>query len=170
MKIEFKILIYSMINNLIISTTKIVGGLVLGLGSLLADGLHTFCDFVTDIICMVGAKISKRRPTKHHPFGYGKFEYLTNQFVGVILFLLGVFIIYNGFTGEHVIPPLNILYLLLAAVILKVINILVMHYVGKKINSQILITSVEESRLDLVSSFLVIIITIVLNSLIHMNS
>ena len=90
MKVEFKILIYSMINNLVISTLKIIGGFILGLSSLLADGLHTFCDFITDIICIVGAKLAKRRPTKRHPFGYGKFEYLTNQFIGVILFLLTI--------------------------------------------------------------------------------
>lgn len=162
MKIEFKILIYSMINNFVISTIKIAGGIILGLGSLMADGLHTFCDFTTDIICMIGSKISKKKPTKYHPFGYGKFEYLTNQFIGVILFLLGVFIIVNGFGGEHVIPPLSILWLLVAAIILKVINILIMHIVGKKINSQVLIQNVEESSTDLVSSIAVIIITILL--------
>lgn len=53
MKLEFKVLIYSMINNLVIAVAKVVGGFVLGLGFLFADGLHTFCDFVTDIICMI---------------------------------------------------------------------------------------------------------------------
>ena len=162
MKIEFKILIYSMINNLVISTLKIAGGIILGLSSLLADGLHTFCDFVTDIICMIGAKISKKRPTKYHPFGYGKIEYLTNQLVGVVLFLLGIFIIVNAFLGKHVIPPLSILWLLVSAIILKLINILIMHLVGKKINSQILIQNVKESATDLISSFTVLIITILL--------
>ena len=162
MRTEFKILIYSMVNNIVISTLKIAGGLILGLSSLLADGLHTFCDFITDIICMIGAKISKKRPTKYHPFGYGKIEYLTNQFVGVVLFLLGIFIIVNGFLGEHVIPPLSILWLLVAAIVLKLINILIMHLVGKKINSQILIQNVKESSTDLISSFTVLIITILL--------
>lgn len=162
MKIEFKILLYSMINNLVISILKIGSGIILGLGSLLADGLHTFSDFITDIICMVGAKISKRRPTKYHPFGYGKFEYLTNQIVGVILFLLGIFIIYHAFTSNRTIPPISLLWILIITVILKIINIIIMHKVGEKINSQLLITSVEESKMDLISSFGVIIITILL--------
>ena len=67
MKIEFKVLIYSMINNLVIASIKVFGGLFYGLGSLLADGLHTFSDFITDIVCLIGSKISKKKPTKYHP-------------------------------------------------------------------------------------------------------
>ena len=43
---------------------------------------------------------------------------------------------------------------------LKLIAIMVMHIVGEKINSQVLITSVEESKTDLISSVAVAIITI----------
>ena len=162
MKIETKILIYSMINNFIIALTKIISGISLGLSSLLADGLHTFCDFITDIICMIGTKISKHKPTKLHPFGFGKIEYLNNLFIGIILFLLGIFIIINGIKHEVVVPPLSLLLLLLFFIILKTIAIFIMDKVGKKINSQVLITSKEESKMDLVSSVVVAIIAIVL--------
>lgn len=162
MKLETKILIYSMINNFIIALTKIISGISLGLSSLLADGLHTFCDFITDIICMIGTKISKHKPTKLHPFGFGKIEYLNNLFIGIILFLLGIFIIINGIKHEIVVPPLSLLLLLLFAILLKIIAIFIMDKVGKKINSQVLITSKEESKMDLVSSVVVAIIAIVL--------
>ena len=162
MKLETKILIYSMINNLVISLAKIVGGFILGLNSLLADGLHTFCDFLTDIICMIGTKISKHRPTKLHPFGFGKIEYLNNLLIGAILFLLGIFIIINGIKHDVVVPPLSLLILLVGAILLKSLAIFIMNKVGKKINSQVLITSVEESKMDLVSSLVVALIAVML--------
>ena len=163
MKLEFKILLYSMFNNLVIAVAKMVGGVLLDLGSLFADGLHTFSDFVTDIICMVGSKISKHKPTKAHPFGFGRIEYLINLFIGVILFLLGLFIIFHGVSKEDVVvPPISLMWLLVIAIILKLIAIVVMHVVGEKINSQVLITSVEESKTDLISSVAVAIITILL--------
>lgn len=162
MKTETKVLIYSMLNNLIISTFKIIGGFSLGLSSLFADGLHTFCDFITDIICMIGTKISKHKPTKLHPFGFGKIEYLNNLFIGAILFLLGIFIIINGIRHDVVVPPLSLLILLLSAILLKILAIFIMHKVGQKINSQVLITSVEESKMDLISSLVVALITVVL--------
>lgn len=162
MKTELKTLIYSMINNLIIAIIKIVSGLFFKLGSLLADGLHTLSDFITDIVCFIGAKISKKKPTKYHPFGFGKVEYLTNLFVGVLLFLLSCFIIIHGFLEESVIPPLTIIYILLFTFILKLIAIAIMHKIGKDINSHTLIISVEESKADLYSSFVVMLITILL--------
>ena len=162
MKTETKVLIYSIVNNLIIAIIKFVGGLFYNLGSLIADGLHTFSDFITDVVCLIGSKISKKRPTKYHPFGFGKVEYLTNLFVGVMLLLLGLYIIISSFFKESVIPPLSIIYLLVLVFILKLIAILIMHKVGKKINSGVLITSVEESKADLYSTIGVIIITILL--------
>ena len=162
MKLETGIIIYSMINNLIISVLKIVGGIALGLSSLMADGLHTFVDFVTDIISMLGIKFSKKKPTKHHPFGYGKIEYLTNLYIGIILLLLGIFIVVHSFTSHTIIPPVNLLGLLLVALGLKLAAILTMHIVGEKIHSQLLITSTEESKTDLYSSIGVLFITIIL--------
>ena len=162
MKLEFKVLIYSMINNFIISVIKVIGGIFFNLSSLFADGMHTFSDFITDIVCLIGSKISKKRPTKVHPFGFGKVEYLTNLFVGIVLLLLGIFIIFNGFKSEEVIPPLSVIVLLIVVFILKLIAIFIMHKTGDKINSQLLITSVKESAADLYSTIGVIVITILL--------
>ena len=162
MKSEIKTLAYSMINNLLISSMKILGGFYFGLGSLLADGLHTFSDFITDIVCLVGSKISKKRPTKYHPFGFGKIEYLTNIFVGIILFLLGTYIVIHGITSKTVVPPLMVLYIVFIVFVLKLIAVVIMEHVGEKINSQMLATAAEESKADLYSSVGVAIITILL--------
>lgn len=162
MKAELKVLIYSMINNLVIAFIKIIGGMFYGLGSLFADGMHTFSDFITDIVCLVGAKISKKKPTKYHPFGFGRVEYLTNLFVGIVLLALALYIMISSFFKKAIIPPISVLYLIAAAFILKLIAIIIMHKVGEKINSQLLITSVKESKADLYSSVGVAIIIIVL--------
>lgn len=162
MKLEFKTLIYSMINNLVIAIIKIVGGVIFGLGSLFADGMHTFSDFVTDIVCLIGAKISKKKPTKNHPYGFGKVEYLTNLFVGIVLLLLALYIIISSFFKEAVIPPLSVLILLVIVFGLKALAIFIMNKIGVKINSQLLVTSVQESKADLYSTIGVVIITILL--------
>lgn len=162
MKLEFKTLIYSMVNNLVIAIIKIVGGVIFGLGSLFADGMHTFSDFVTDIVCLVGAKISKKKPTKYHPYGFGKVEYLTNLFVGIVLLLLALYIIISSFFKEAVIPPLSVLILLVIVFGLKALAIFIMNKIGVKINSQLLVTSVQESKADLYSTIGVVIITILL--------
>jgi len=162
MKPEEKMLIVSMINNLIISIIKIAGGFVFKLNSLFADGLHTLSDFITDIISILTTKVEKRKPTKHHPFGFGRVEYLSNLFIGMLLFALGISIIIGAFTSEKATPPIMTLVLLAVVFTLKLLAILAMNKLGKKINSQILITSVEESKTDLFSTIGVFFITILL--------
>ena len=162
MKKEYKCLTYSMINNFIIGTIKIIAGSVFNLTSLFADGMHTFSDFITDIISLIGSKLSKKKPTKMHPFGFGRVEYLTNLFVGVVIVFLSAFIIFNSFVKKVETPPLQVLYLLLIVFVLKLIAIIIMHKVGTKINSQVLITSTKESEADLYSTIGVAIITLLL--------
>ena len=159
---EASVLIFSMVSNLVIAVFKIVGGILFQFGSLLADGLQTFSDFVTDVVSFFGAKFSKKQPTRSHPFGFGKVEYLTNLFVGVLLLLLSIFIIINGIFSTWHIPKLLVLWLLIICFIIKVIVIVYLYVVGKKINSQLLITSFEESKMDLYSSLGVIVATILL--------
>ena len=164
MKLELKALRYNMINNLIIAIIKVAGGIFFKLGSLYADGMHTFSDFITDIVCMVSSKVTKKRPTKYHPYGFGQVEYLTNLFVGIVLLALGLFIIINAFLkrNESTIPPLSVLIVLVVSFVLKLIAIRIMNTTGKKINSNVLITSVQESKADLYSTIGVVIITILL--------
>lgn len=156
------ILIYSMINNFVIALIKIIGSLYFNLGSLFADGMHTLSDLITDIVCLIGTKVSKKKPTKYHPFGFGKVEYLTNLFVGIVLFLLGIYIVISSFFKEKVIPPFNVFYLVLVCFILKLIAIMIMYSVGKKTHSQVILTSVSESKSDLYSSIGVMIVIVLL--------
>ena len=162
MKSESKILIYSMINNFVIAIIKIVGGFVLKFNSLFADGLQTLSDSITDIVSMVATKIGTKKPTKYHPFGFGRVEYLSNLFIGILLFALALFIGIGAFGKEEKIPPISLLILVVFVFILKLIAIFIMQKAGKKINSQILVTSIEESKTDLYATIGVFIITILL--------
>jgi len=159
---ETSVLIFSMVSNFIIAVFKIIGGYVFRFSSLFADGLQTFSDFVTDIVSFLGAKFSKKQPTKSHPFGFGKVEYLTNLFVGVLLFLLGIFIIYNGIRSRWHIPSLTVLWLLLICFVIKGVVLVFLYTVGKRINSQLLITSFEESKMDMYASCGVVVAVILL--------
>ena len=132
---ELKALAFSMIYNFIISIIKLFGGVFFQLGSLFADGLHTLSDFITDIVSFVGVKLSKKRPTKAHPFGFGKVEYLTNLFVGMLLVILSIYIIIDGFLGEVHVPSNAVFFLLLTVFFLKLIVLLFLSFTMKKIHS-----------------------------------
>lgn len=159
---ELKALVFSMFYNFFITIIKLFGGVFFGLGSLFADGLHTLSDFITDLVSFLGVYISKKKPTKSHPFGFGRVEYLTNLFVGMLLVVLSIYIIVSGFLNKFVVPDVIIFYLLLSVFFLKLIVVFFLKFSCQKIRSQVVITSYRESILDLVSTIIVFIVVVLL--------
>lgn len=159
---ELKALAFSMFYNFIISIIKLSGGVFFHLGSLFADGLHTLSDFVTDLVSFLGVKLSKKRPTRHHPFGFGRIEYLTNLFIGMLLIVLAIYIIVQGFFSEITSLDNVVFFLLLTVFFLKVIVLVFLGYTNKKIRSQVLITSLREAKADLYSTGIVFVVALCL--------
>ena len=76
MKKEREALYFSILINIMVAILKLVGGFFYGSYTLITDAYYTICDFITDIIALISAKISKRRANKRFPFGYGRIEYI----------------------------------------------------------------------------------------------
>lgn len=160
MKKENKVLIVSMFINFIITIIKIIGGILGGCNSLLADGLHTGSDFITDIIAMIGSIISRKKANKLHPFGYGRSEYIAGTFMGMIIFMLGIFILVRSFLEKSDILPFWLIPVIIITILLKIISIYLLNKIGKNLKSNLLISSATESLTDLYSSVIVILIVI----------
>jgi len=73
-----KYMIFSLLANLFLSFIKITFGLVSGMKSLIADGIHSFSDLTTDVIAIIGNKLSRKPADDGHPRGHGKIEYITS--------------------------------------------------------------------------------------------
>lgn len=162
MKKEKNIMFIAMFLNLIIASVKLISGIMFGFSTLVADSLQTFSDFITDIIALFAGKIGKRRANKRYPFGYGMVENISNFIIGIILFLLAIYILICNFAVNEIVLNSTIFIILISAIILKLITIAILYYYGKKINSNTLMASVKESLLDLVASIVVLIVSILL--------
>lgn len=162
MKKEKNISILVMLLNLVVASVKLISGIMFGFSSLVADSLQSLTDFITDIIANVASKIGKRRANKRYPFGYGMAQNIANFIIGIILFLLGVFILVESFKVHEVELSGIIFVVLIVALLLKVLVIFILYYYGKKLNSNTLMSSIKESALDLVASIIVLIVSILL--------
>ena len=80
-----KVLIKILFLNWLVAFAKIFIGLSSGALSILADGAHSFFDGVSNIIGLVGIKISEQPRDKDHLYGHQKYEALASL---AILFLL----------------------------------------------------------------------------------
>ena len=63
---------------------------------MVADGIHSLSDMLTDIVVVVFTHISAKGKDRRHSFGHGKFETLATLIVGVVLVAVGVEMMIKG--------------------------------------------------------------------------
>ena len=159
---ETKIIILTAVLNIIVATIKLISGIYFSFSTLISDSIQSFIDFFTDIASLIANKIGKRRANKTYPFGYGQVYYLSNLLTGILLFVIGIFILYQVFTSKNkFIPNINILFILLIALFLKTIVIILLQQYGRSTKNELLIESYKESKTDLISTCVVILVLII---------
>ncbi|NAW33751.1 cation diffusion facilitator family transporter [Chromohalobacter israelensis] len=82
--------------NGILTVAQIVGGILAGSLSLIADALHNFSDMAALVIAFAARKIARRPPDSQMTFGYGRIEIVAALINYTTLILVGVYLIYEG--------------------------------------------------------------------------
>ena len=143
-----KTMIISMIINTVLSISKVLVGIIGQSGALIADGLHSFSDLITDVVAIVGSKLASKPADLNHPYGHGKIEYITSMIISIMIIFLGSTIIIKTFTEVITIPSKIVIIVTIFTIILK---LLLSNYIlkcGKKYNSNILISYIGMNEND----------------------
>ena len=163
-----KVMMISFITNLFLAIFKIIFGYIGLSGALIADGVHSLSDMLTDVFAIIGNAISKKPADLEHPFGHGNAEYITCLVIGIIIFIMGINVIVEAVTKKSTSPSLYVLLISLVTIIVKLILSKYIIKKGKKFDSNILISSGTESFTDIISS-LIVLISVLLSKLSSIN-
>lgn len=164
MKKVSSVLLVSLITNFMLSVFKIITGIIGSSGALIADGIHSFSDLVTDVIGIIGSIFSKKPSDEKHPYGHGKIEYLISIFIGVVILSLGFMIIYDSINRKVIVPSIIVIFVSMFTIIVK---FLLAHFLvkkGRELNSCILVSSGKESSTDVISSVVVLLASILMQT------
>ncbi len=158
---EQKISLLGLAANVFLGATKIGIGLLSRSTAILAEGIHSGMDVLSSIINYVGVKNSKKPADKEHPYGHHKVEVLSGFLITIILFLTGLWIIYEAicsFISPEVVEVtfLSVGIMILSTVINAVMSHIKIRY-GKKYSSISLVTDGVHSKVDVLTSFAVIV-------------
>ncbi|MCB9138461.1 MAG: cation diffusion facilitator family transporter [Caldilineaceae bacterium] len=82
-----KVLLITFVLNLLATGAKLSVGLWTGALSLVADGLDTLFDGVSNVVGLIAVRISSRPPDEDHPYGHRKFETMAALFIAAALFV-----------------------------------------------------------------------------------
>ncbi len=141
--------------NLFLTIGKVVVGFFGNSSVLVADGVSSFSDLITDIFAIIGGVLSKKSADKTHPFGYGKLEYVFSLFISLIIISLGVFVILHNSYNEVIYPKYFVLIFVVIAVVVKILLVKFLYDKSKLLNSDILLYSSLESKLDVYGTIIV---------------
>ncbi|WP_126454497.1 cation diffusion facilitator family transporter [Sulfuriflexus mobilis] len=82
--------------NMLLTLAQVVGGLVSGSLSLIADALHNFSDAVSLLIAWVARKIGRQPADHFRTFGYKRAEVIATLINLVTLILIGLYLIFEA--------------------------------------------------------------------------
>lgn len=126
-----------------------------------ADGLHSLGDSFTNIVGIVGIKLSQRDPDKRFPYGYEKFEAVATLIIAGLISITFFEVLKAGI--ERLLHPqaITIAPLVLVLMCLSIcVNFFVVWYetrAGMKYRSELLQADASETKADIMISAGVIV-------------
>ena len=161
--------IFGIISNLLLFVGKIIVGIIGSSITIIADAINNLSDMGNNFIVVFGFKLSKKPADSEHPFGHARYEQIMALIVAVLIVSIGVLLAKSSI--EKIISPdetsVSIAtYVVLAlSILIKLFQMFLYKDFGKSINSQILKASSVDSRNDVISTFAVLVATVLIHVL-----
>ena len=145
-----------------LGTAKIVIGWMTNSQALVADGVHSLSDLLTDFMVLYAAKHSHKEADSEHPYGHGRIETLTTASLGLVLVAIAFGI------GYHSIQRLNdneaVMEFSVLAFSIALISVLTKEWIyrytvsaARRLRSDMLMANAWHSRSDAFSSMVVLV-------------
>jgi cation diffusion facilitator family transporter len=150
----------SLFGNMFLVILKIIGGFILHSTALLADGIHSISDLISDVFVLLGIRHSHKPADDDHPFGHGKFEYVLSLFLGLSIMFVAVELAINvirNWSSVGTVPGWSALVLVVFVIGFKFYLASYLIQAGKKMDSQVIQASGKESLSDVFSSAVVLL-------------
>lgn len=146
--------------NAVLAVIKVIAGLAGRSGALVADGVHSFSDFITDVIVLVMVGVSRRKPDSRYQYGRGKYETFATMLIAIALVVVGIGIFGEGLRCViEVVDGGTIARPGWVALVICVVSIVVKEWLfrytqaaGRRIGSGALIANAWHHRSDAFSS------------------
>lgn len=148
--------------DLALGVSKIMAGIASQSQALIADGVHSLSDLVTDGFILYAAAHAAREADEDHPYGHKRFEAVATVALGVALIAVALGIAYDA--GRRLFSPNELLapgYVALFVAIASIVSKeAIYHYTmraARKHRSDMLRANAWHSRTDAISSIIVVI-------------
>jgi len=160
-KASQKVTIIGAIIDFLLAIFKVIVGTLGNSGALIADGIHSFSDLLSDGVVLYAAKHSAEEADDEHPYGHERFETVATLGLAIILAIIGTGIIFDAFNRLQNPGELSHSTLLLSVAALSIFSKEALYWytlkVAKTYKSDMLKANAWHHRSDALSSIVVFI-------------
>ncbi len=155
-----KVTLTGSVVNLVLTIFKLFAGILGRSAAMVADGIHSASDLVSDFVVMIFVHISSEGSDKSHDYGHGKFETMATLIISLMLFAVGIELMVSGIrsikgilAGSSTASP-SMLALAAAAIsiVSKELLYRYTHNAAKKLDSPVVEANAWHHRSDALSS------------------
>ncbi len=152
----------SIIINLLLTVFQVVGGFFVHSQALMADGLHSLSDLLSDVLVLYANRHGNRHADADHPYGHARVETAATLVLGTFLAVLGVALLVAAALRLQHPEALQVvgtpaLAIAVVALVAKEGMFRYMLAVAKRVRSQMLVANAWHARSDAASSLVVIV-------------
>ena len=152
-------------SNVVLFIGKLIVGMVSGSVAITADAANNLSDASSSVVSLLGFKLADKPADADHPYGHGRFEYLSGLMVAVMIMVIGVELM-KGSIEKIIAPtPVNLsgatAVVLVGSIAMKLWQAAFNRRIGKKIDSKTLVATADDSRNDVISTSSVLLSMVV---------
>lgn len=148
--------VVGIICNVFLFILKYIMGTLSGSISVVSDAFNNLSDSAGCMVTLLGYKLASKPADKDHPFGHGRMEYLTALTIAVLI-LIVAFELFRNSVNKIIHPEkltfsLIVLISLLVSILIKLWMSFFNAFLGKKINSSVMLATAKDSRTDVIAT------------------
>ncbi|MBQ7784791.1 MAG: cation transporter [Clostridia bacterium] len=151
--------------NALLFIIKLLAGLLSGSLAITADAVNNLSDASSSVISLVGFAMAEKPADADHPYGHGRYEYLSGLMVAVLILVIGVELMKGSiekiFSPSQVVLSMPVWLVLIASILMKTGMMFFNRRVGRCIGSKTLEATAEDSRNDVIATTAVLLSAIV---------
>lgn len=165
-KIIVKTGIIGIIANVFLASFKAIIGVAIHSTAMVLDAVNNFSDVLSSVVAIIGTKIASKKPDYKHPLGHGRVEYLAQMIIAALILYAGITALWESV--QKIIHPVEAdhsavsLTIILVAIVVKIVLGIFVKGQGKKVKSDLLISSGTDALFDAILSTAVLISAIIL--------
>lgn len=147
--------------NVLLFAGKYLAGVMSGSIAIMADALNNLSDAGSSLITLIGFKFAGLKADAEHPFGHGRFEYISGFIVAGAILLMGAELIKSSvakiLSPSPVDTSLLAVGILFASVCVKLYMCFYNRRIGKQIDSSAMRATAMDSLSDSVATSVVLL-------------